>query len=296
METVYLSPSGIATYENCPRAYQLDRILKVRTKERSAALGFGGALSKAMDAFSRSTITTDRIDPVPVFVDSWRNFTANNVVKYSSKQTDEGLEETGVRLMQLFPEAWENEGLVVALDSSGEPMIERKLVVDIGSKVMLVTKLDLMAYNSDWELVLVDEKSTARITDVRFALMGEQLTAYQVAVTAFSHKLGLPPPKRLAYWELIKRPVPKTSRGEGPTIEPIHDVDARSDEDIEAYVEKVQAIADRVRNRDFPKTPRMAWNTPCLMCDFLDICSQKRVESFSFQSEEAKEAVIKLAA
>lgn len=291
-----MSPSGVATYENCPRAYQLDRILKVRTKERSAALGFGGALSSAIDVFSRSTVTGEFVDPVPVFEASWADFTVNNVVKYSSKTSDEGLRETGVRLMQLFPEAWEREGLTVALDRDGEPMIERKLVVDIGADVRLVTKLDLMAYNRDWQLTLIDEKSSARATDIRFSLMGEQLTAYQVAVTAYQEKLGLPPPERLAYWEMIKRPVPKTNRGEGPSIESIQDVPARSDEDVEAFVLKVQGIARRVRDRDFPKTPRMAWNTPCLQCDYLDICAQRRVDAFTFPSEEAKEAVIKLAA
>lgn len=296
MDVIHLSPSGIATYENCPRAYQFDRILKVRTTERSAALGFGGALSSAMDAFSRSTVTGAWINPVPIFEHHWKDFTANNVVKYPSKSSEEALTATGVRLMELFPQAWEREGLTVALDSAGEPMIERKLIVDIGKSTRLVTKLDLMAYNRDWELALIDEKSTAKVTDVRFALMGEQLTAYQLAVTAHSEKLGIGPPDRLAYWELIKRAVPKTDRGEGPTIEPIREVAARSDEDIDTFVTKVQSIGDRVRNREFPKTPRMAYNTPCMMCDYLDICSQRRVEGYNFPSEEAKEAVIKLAA
>src|SRR5690606_16597261 len=154
-----------------------------------------------------------------------------------------------------------------------------------------------LAFNRDWKLLLIDEKTTKSPTDIRFSLMGEQLTAYQVAVTAHAPVLGVPDIDGLAYWELIKRHIPKKAgAGKGPTIEPVHAVKPRSEQDVEAFVDKARAIAKRIRNRDFPKTPRMAWNSPCLNCDFLDICSQRRVEGFQFKSEESKEAVLQLTA
>ncbi len=297
METIYLSPSGIATYENCPRAYFLDRVLKVRTAVTSCALGFGGSLASAMEAFVAGTVTGTFVDPVPVFQSGWATFCRENAVKYGRYDSQEGLTATGTVLMEMFPQAWEREGLTVALDVTGKPMMERKLTVDLGAGTRLVTKLDLMAFTRDWQLLLIDQKTTKTPTDIRFALLGEQLTAYQAAVTAHAPTLGLPQIDGLAYWELIKRTIPKKpGAGQGPTIEAIGAVKPRSNADVQTFVSKAQNIAQRVRDRDFPKTPRMAWNSPCLQCDFLDLCAQKKTDGLTFRSEETKEAVLKLAA
>jgi len=295
MDTVWLSPSGIATYENCPRAYFFDRILKIKLEQRSCALGFGGALSKAMEAFALGTVAGSFVDPVPIFQDEWKSFTRSTSVKYGKYDSEEGILATGTKLMEEFPKAWETEGLTVALDGQGTPMVERKLVVDLGQETRLVTKLDVLAFDRDFKLLLIDQKSTKSVTDIRFALMGEQLTAYQLAVTAHADRLALPPIGGLAYWELIKRNIPKKT-GKGPTIEPISSVEPRSDQDVATFVAKTQGIARRIRNRDFPKTPRMSWNTPCLNCDFLDMCSQRRTDGYVFPSEEAKEAALTVAA
>lgn len=297
MDVVYMSPSGIATYENCPRAYFFDRVLKVRLHQKSCALGFGGALATAMEAFERGTLTGTFVDPVPVFQAEWKQFTRSTSVKYGKYDSEEGILATGTKLMEEFPKAWESEGMTVALDAQGEPMIERKLTVDLGEATRLVTKLDLLAFDRDFKLMLIDQKSTKSVTDIRFALMGEQLTAYQLTVTAHAQTLSLPPIGGLAYWELIKRNIPKKAgSGKGPTIEPVSSVAPRSDQDVTAFVSKAQGIAQRIRDRDFPKTPRMSWNTPCLNCDFLDLCSQKRADGYVFANEEAREAAIKIAA
>lgn len=297
METVYLSPSGIATFENCPMSYYLDRVLKVRTKESTSSVGMGSALASAMEAFLRGTVMGKFVDPVPVFQEQWREFVRGHVVRYPQNADADRLEETGKRLMEMFPEAWEAEGLTVALDGQAEPMIERKLVIDVSPGVRLTTKLDLCAFNRDWDLVLIDQKSPAQETDIRFALMGEQLTAYQVAIQAHGQALKLPDIKGVAYWELIRRMVPKKANaGKGPEIRPISTVKPRSQGAIQAYVNKVEGIAARIRNRDFPKTPRMAWNTPCTLCPYLDLCAQGRTDAYNFANEEVEAAALKAVA
>jgi ATP-dependent nuclease, subunit B len=297
METIHLSPSGMATYENCPMSYYLDRVLRIRTRLTSASLGLGQALAQSSEAFLRGTVTGNYVDPVPVFEQAWDTFVREHAVRYPSKATEEQLKAAGAKLAELLPAAWEREGLSVALDAQGEPMIERKLVADIGQGVRLVTKLDLCAFTPDWELMLVDQKATAQETDVRFALMGDQLTAYQMTVTTHAPTLQLPAISKVAYWEMIRRNIPKKANaGKGPEILPISSVKPRSSEAITRYVNKVHGVATRIRNRDFPKTPRMAYNTPCTMCAFLDLCSQGRTEDYVFPSEEAKEAALKMAA
>lgn len=297
METIWLSPSGMATYENCPRSYYLDRILKVRTQETGCALGFGGAISRAVEQFKIGTVTGTFVDPVPVFQAEWQKFTETRTVKYGAYDSEDGLLATGTKLMEEFPSAWDREGLTVALDRDGAPIVERLLDVDLGEGTMLRTKLDSMLFDRDWRFLLVDEKTTRSPTDIRFALMGEQLTAYQIAVTAHADQLGVPPIDGLAYWELIKRNIPKKpGAGKGPSIEAISAVKPRSDQDVAAFVTKARSIAQRIRNRDFPKTPRMAWNSPCMNCDLLDLCSQRRTDGLAFSSEEAKEAALHVVA
>lgn len=295
MEVIHVSPSGIATYENCPRSYLFDRVLRVSVSEKRSALGFGGALATAMEAFMKGTIQGTFVDPVPIFTKGWSEFTSKSIVKYGKGESEHGLTATGIKLMELFPEAWDREGLTVALDKQSNPMIERKMRVDLGEGTRLVTKLDLMAYNRDWELFLIDQKSTKQRTDIRFAMMGEQLTAYQVAFKAHQELLGLDSLKGLAFWELLKKPIPKRD-GEGPVVTPIEVVGTRSDADMDQFVVKARSIAQRIRNRDFPKTPRMSWNSPCTGCNYLPLCAQKKVEDFEYESAEAKEAVMKIAA
>lgn len=295
-EPIYISPSGLATYENCPFSYYLERILKVGTGTLSCNLGFGSAAATAMESFLLGRFEGKVVDPVEVFRAQWDAITSANAMQYKRGYSKEVLTPIGERLMSLFPQAWDDTGYHLLVDAEGKPMVERKLKVDLGNNVILVTKLDLMTINPDGEIHLLDAKTPASPSSPDFSLMGDQLTAYQLAVDAHGKRLGLPSIDGLGYWELIKRPMPKTKRGVGPEVLAPVVVRPRSNQEITRFVEKVHKVAARIRAQDFDKTPRMSWNSPCGACSALPLCSRKETGGLKFSSKEVMDQALACAA
>ena len=208
----------------------------------------------------------------------------------------ERLQEIGVRLLTEFPDAWRKSGFTVALDRHGEPIVERKLRVNVGCGVVLVTKLDILVVDSDGNYVLLDLKTPGKETSVEFTLTADQLTAYQLALQVYAQELGIGEISGVGYWELLKKDLPKTTRGKGPEVlEPLV-VRPRSDQEIDQFVEKLHFAADNIRCKRFPKTPRMAYNTPCGACDELPLCLRGESEEFTFPDENSKRIALSLAA
>lgn len=296
MRTLYLSPSGLAAYENCPRMYFYERVLRARTVKASSNLGFGSAFASAMEAFLRAELEGKVIDAVKVFEHEWSAFTATHNVEYKKSLCRETLTRIGRALVSQLPTAWRRSGFSVVVDRFGKPMIERKLMTNIGNGVVLVTKLDLVVMDGEGQMFVIDAKTPASPTTVTFTLMGDQLTAYQLAVQAHLEMLGLPPVEGVGYWEAIKRDVPKTGRGVGPVIQDPVIVDPRTDGDIEQFVKKVHSVADRIRAEDFHKTPRMAWNSPCGGCPVADACARRDTTGLVFPSPAMEQVAMRMAA
>lgn len=295
-QRIFLSPSGLASYENCPNAYYLDRVLKVRTRRTSSNLGFGGAAASAMEGFLQGQLRQQWVDPVNLFVEHWRMFTNSHDVVYKRGLSKEDLNAIGIRLMELFPKAWAKTRWSVVVDNKGEPLIERKFMVDIGNDVVLVTKLDVVVRDDEGKIYIIDMKTPSSPSSVAFTLMGDQLTAYQIAMMTYGPLLGVGEVAGVGYWELIKRKIPQGNRGEGPVIHDPIKVAPRSNGQLQAFVEKAHETADRIRASRFPKTPRMAWNSPCSSCELSSLCISGETKDLVFPSDEVKHAALKLAA
>lgn len=295
-QIVYLSPSGIAAFENCPRSYMLERIMKVRTQLTSCSIGFGSATGRAWELYLLGLLRGQSVDPVAVFREEWRQFTARHAVRYTKGATAQSLDEVGARLMEQVPDAWRKSGFTLLLDVNGEPMLERKLKVDIGNGVILVTKLDLMVLDEDGETVLLDNKATASESSIEFTLMSDQLTAYNLALKSHASRLGIEAPRRVGYWEMLRKAIPKSNRGEGPVIRPPLIVNHRSDRQIAQFVAKTHKIADLIRARRFEMTPRMSYNSPCSSCSLVSLCARRETEGLVFESPASKRAALELVA
>lgn len=282
MRKIYISPSGLASYENCQRAYWYDRVAKVKTAQADCNLGFGGSAASAMEAFMRGRVQGVATDPVADFEAHWEAFTTTNNVRYKKGRDRQVMSTIGKKLMEQFPAAFDQSGYTIAIDAFGRPMIERKLMVDVGHGVILVCKIDVAVFDSDGRFLIVDQKTPASETSVEFTLMGDQLTAYQLAVTAHGLSLGLPKVDGVGYWELIKRDMPKTGRGEGPVIRPPKIVEPRTQEEIYGFIAKLHDTADRIRAGQFHRMPRMAFNTPCSGCDFAAHCIRSETTGLVF--------------
>lgn len=282
MKKIFISPSGLASYENCQRAYWYSRVRGVKTVMADCNLGFGGAAASAMEAFMRGRVDGVDTDPVADFQARWDSFTDTNNVRYKKGRDRQVMTSIGNKLMGQFPEAFDQSGYTIAIDAFGRPMIERKLMVDVGHGVILVCKIDVAVFDADGSFLVVDQKTPASETSVEFTLMGDQLTAYQLALNVHGPSLGLPKVEGVGYWELIKRDIPKTGRGEGPVIRPPKIVEPRTQEEINGFIAKLHDTADRIRAGQFHRMPRMAFNTPCTGCEFAGHCIRSETTGLLF--------------
>lgn len=295
-QSLGLSPSKIAAYEECPRQYYFKYVLKVKPEHEGANLGFGSALHAGVEAFLRSVVTGVHVDPVAVFRDAWTTFTDQNEVLYSSIWSRDKFFATGERLMSLFPNAWRESGYVVALDADSEPLIERNLKIDVGDNVMLWCKIDLVAINQDGQMIVIDIKGSAQPSSTVFKQLSDQLSAYQVAVSAHRQALGVEGIDGVTFWEMIKRNIPKTNRGEGPVIISPEVVPSRSPTAIGEYLLKIGQVARRIRAEEFPRTPRMAYNTPCGLCPYADACAYGDTSGLAVPSAKVEMQIARMAA
>lgn len=275
MKTIHLSPSKVATYENCPRAYFYQYVLRIKVSEESVNLGFGSCIDDTFEEFVLGVVHGKPINPVDVFDAAWTRYLMNNTVVFNSRFTADDLRETGRSLAGQLPMAWEEAQLMPVFDLQGKPILQRSLSVDVGNSVVLNTKLDILAMNFNGEVGVVDVKAPSMASTELFTLNAEQLTGYQATVDAHRESFGIDKVSFVAYWEFLKKkvPGPKSKKGtEGPKICRPHPVPARSEDDVNEYVQKLHAVADNIRAKRFYKSPRMAFNTPCAICSFSRLC------------------------
>lgn len=265
--TIRLSPSAIQAYETCPRMYYFKYVAKIPVETTSANLPFGTAIHTGIEQY---LLNGD--DPVDVFEAEWKKANEKQAIQFSSQWSQEELNATGVRLMTLFPEHWNNWGYQVIYGEDGNPLIERMFSITLKHGDLEVTfrgKIDIGVFLPTGESGILDWKSPAQASTIVFAERADQHTAYQMLVEneanldMYVDKVG--------YADLVKAKMPKRD-GRGPYIPDIHWVDRRSDEMVEEYKLKILKTAQDIQRNYFPRQPGMAFNSPCNMCDFPEAC------------------------
>lgn len=265
---INLSPSKIQTYETCPRMYYFKYVAKVPVETTSANLPFGSAIHTGVEQF----LLNDS-DPVEVFVAEWKKANETQPIQFSSQWTQSEMNDTGVRLMELFPKHWKAWGFQIAYENDDKPLIERMFVMNLKHDDLDVNfrgKIDIGLFLPTGQLGVLDWKAPAQASSLVFAERADQHTAYQMLVEnetdldMYVDKVG--------YADLVKVKMPKTARGKGPYIPDIHWVDRRSDQMVEEYQLKILKTAQDIQRTYFPRQPGMAYNTPCSMCDYPNEC------------------------
>jgi hypothetical protein len=278
---IRLSPSKILKYEDCPRAYYYQYVERLRTLATSSNLVFGTVAHKVLELFLQAWYAGKSFDPKVAFEERWEIATADQEIEYSSRFESNDLLLTGAALCSQIPEAWERSGLMLVADEKG-PILERTLEVRIGD-VVLVCKPDLLVMDLYGSVGPLDFKTPASASPEDFALVSDQLTAYQVAVDANRERLGTDPVAKVGFWEGIKRKV----TGKGPKLNPPMLVPRRSPEDLLEFSQKVQLIGRDIAAERFHRRPRMAHNTPCGMCEYRGLCLEGSMEGL-YQKPEPR--------
>jgi hypothetical protein len=268
---LFIRPSQIVKGDECMWAMYLQYIAGIKTRARSANLVFGTIVHEAVTKYLVSLFAGLNFDPEKHFLFKWQEAMETLEIAYNASFGPEDLKATGERLCGDFPKAWDESGLVPLIDDEG-PVLERTLKVEILPGIVLTGTPDIVAMNCEAEIVVPDFKTPASASPEEFFLISDQLTAYQILVEASKIKFGIERVDGLGYMELLKKKVPKTSRGEGPKVLPPAYGPRRSDQAIQAFIQKVGWIAEDINRGRFPKRPRMAYNTPCSLCSFQGMC------------------------
>ena len=281
---IRLSPSKVLKYEECPRAYYYQYVERFRKIAVAANLVFGTIVHSVVERFLLAWYAGQGFDTKAAFEQAWEAATEAEEIEYNTRFKAGDLALTGAALCEQVPQAWERAELMLVADEKG-PLLERTLEVRIGD-VLMVCKPDLVVMTADGAIGPLDLKTPATATTEEFALVADQLTAYQVVVEANRERLGIGRVSTLGFWEGIKRKV----TGKGPELKPPMLVPARSAEDLLEYAQKVQLIARDIAEERFHRRPLQAHNTPCAMCDFQALCTEGSMEGLYRKPQARKVA------
>lgn len=283
---IYIRPSFITKFDECPAAADLQYNQKISSNTESANLVFGTAVHDAIGKYVIAQASGLTFDPVAQFVLNWDEAVQSKEITYNSTFKADDLKSTGEILCRDFPSVWLQTGLMPLIDEQGL-VVERKLTYEILPNVFLTGTPDVVAMNADGEILVIDFKTPANTSPDLFFEVSDQLTAYQILVEK-NPGLGAPEVTRVGFMELLKKKVPTSSRGTGPVVtHPLTSKGRRTQEQIEAFTRKVEWIVDDMRKERYPQRPRMAYNTPCGMCCYRAYCHEGDTEGLIFPSATA---------
>lgn len=272
--TLYIRPSHALSYDNCAFAYYLKYILGVKQDFISANLPFGTAVHESCTGYILAQAKGDSsYDPVNVFRELWGKSLDTEPLEFSSTWSADDFTQTGLKLADLFPAKWEATGYTPLIDSEG-PVVERRMQVHVSDDLILTGQPDVVAMDSEASVIPLDIKTSAQAYGEEFLYASEQLTDYQLILEGNAEQLGLDEDgvTKLGFFEGLKRKVGKTSRAKGPEfLDPLIAPKRTSEQLAERKQKLIWMREDIIRGR-FPKRPRMAYNTPCSLCEFREYC------------------------
>lgn len=272
-EVVFLSHSRKTTMQRCGRLYRYTYVDRLASSLGSATLGYGKAVHSAASAALTSQSLIGVVgDPIAIFDLEWQRFVRENAVKYSAHFDEDSMAATGRLVLERFKDDWEQRGWEPVVDTEGMPVIERELKVRLPGNIVFTIIVDALVRTREGQVLVLDFKTPAKVSNVEFTDLSDQLLGYQVVCDAHKALLGINQVDGGVFYEMTKVTIPKTSRGAGPRIHISDIVPRRSQEDINDWIRETQFVAQDIRQQRFTRRTLDAWNTSCALCDFNKIC------------------------
>lgn len=285
-QVIRLSHSKKSVAQTCGYRFKLQYIDKLESKFRSANLLYGNAVHAGIAAtLTALALTGQMIDPIPAFQDYWDNGLRHSdyVTEFSSTWTPEGMKAAGELSLRRFMEDWRQRGWEVVIDAEGMPVIERELVVALPGDIVFKCILDALVRDAQGRIIVVDFKTPSDAAMDGFAELSDQLLGYQVACDAHAQSLAIPAVDGMVFYELIKKNVPKTSKGTGPSIHVAEPAKRRPPERIAEWISEMQFVAEDIRRKRFNRRAADSYNTPCELCDFASACRSNDISGLRRQ-------------
>ncbi|MDD3575297.1 MAG: PD-(D/E)XK nuclease family protein [Halothiobacillus sp.] len=256
-----LRPSDVLGYEQCPQQQLLKKTW--RPASTSINFGFGKAFHDGAEAIAIHSITGEQKSAIEVFDAKWAIESIKPGVIYKEGHTPKTLQDLGHACLGAFETLWQETGLMPWFTPDGNPLVEKRLSADIGGGLILTTQPDLVCMDGDGQISTDDIKTARAASAEYFGEIADQLTCQQVVLDANAEELGFHQVDLMSFLEVTKQKKPKAARLKGHR---------RTNKQVREYLEKVKRIADDMNNGYFPKRSLMAFNSPCGLCDFKDLC------------------------
>lgn len=284
---LYISSSRISKLDSCPQAYQFAYEENLKPIIKDAKLLFGTAVHQACTDFVTATVTGAVVEPVSIFEQLFIEETTSAPVNWPTDWGREDFLATGRVLVERFTALWPELKLTPLVDASGKPYVERKFRFSLGVglvpgfpdvEIIITAYPDIIAIDENGEIGNIDVKTTASEYPDDFGFLAEQLTMYDLTGRTYAKELGASFGWH-RYIELTRKKIPKKT-GEGPQVFPSSIYPKRSDEVVQALIQKIIWQAEDILRKRFPKRPGHPASTPCGFCDFKPICYQGDRSSF----------------
>ena len=281
-DKISMSVTDLLSFSSCGYQYYINKILRLSPGTRSVDLNFGSVIHKCIEYIIECLHFERPCDFEDYYSQIWEKKIAKADVIYPMHWDEASLKLTGLHLLRQFKGMWPDIGLIPLTDANNNPMQELLMEANMGEGVILRGKLDLMAFDVAANLCVIDHKTPkTSMENKSFLSLSDQLTGYQTLVDYNSDRLGTQPVDKLGYLELLKKKVPTTGRGVGPTVNKPKLVPRRSKEVLDHFRDRVLWAAEDIRKGRFRKNALMAHNTPCAMCDYANFCTTGDSEGLS---------------
>lgn len=251
MNALNISPSQVARWNSCPRSWLYGR--HYRTLDEPGNFAIGRALHDGIQQFLLGQAWGIKVDAEAAMLQSLN--------KSLYKPLDWEVEML-TRLLAGFDEWWDSNDYEI-IWHYGVPMIEMWMSMTLPNNVELRGVVDAILWHPEKGICVFDWKTARSRSPDWFATVAPQLTAYQVLAEHYLKKRI----DRLSFLEMRKTKVKK--------VPPTHiESDRHSKEKRQNLFQQIQLMAISVRAGHFPANVGMAWNSPCKMCDFRQLCHE----------------------
>lgn len=281
-----MSVSRMLKWLRCPRSYWYRYIAKASSIFTPANLIFGKCVDEAANEYFRALVKGQTHDMVGHFEHDWLEAMQISSVEFSSTHDEESMLKMGKRIAEIFPGKWSETNLFPLIDPAGNAAVQWDLEAPIGNGIILRTLPDVAVVDMDTgKTGVIDIKTGAAEHTPEHTLVDDQLTAQQLTVEANPDQTGIRHLDFVGYFDLIKRKVPTSNRGKGPSASLVK-VNRRPKHMIDELKAKMIWAASAISQGEYPRTPMQPFDSPCSMCEYRTHCIEGKDADLVFASDE----------
>jgi hypothetical protein len=272
-ETLFLSPSLLDSFADCPRKAALKRA-GIKSETDNLKFIFGRAAHEAIELFLMGAIE-DREMP-DVFSALFRKAVDDATVVIAASEGIDWLDQTGRHLMSQFPDWWRLQKIRPVLQ-------ECKLDFELAPGVIMRLRPDIIGEH-EADVVspsgdVIVKRGSLSVVDWKFIAPGSHakegffVDSSQPSWYTIGARLQGFPVVGTAYGSAVKKRMPKRN-GTPPGWLPL-EVCRRAQYQLDEVMAFALHVVEQFRKGYFPRNPRMSFNTPCdgqMTCEFLDLC------------------------